>query len=71
MAHAVLVEPALELCRDIRGAVIGQQPWPVVDVHGFQTTGLERQLERVADVLSLISGLLPRHGRNPGSCYLR
>ena len=53
---SLAVEPFGQIGRDVRRAVVGQQPWPVDDRRLVEARGLQRQVQRGGDVLGL-------HGR--------
>ena len=53
MRHVLAIEPFRQICRDVAGAVIGEKPWPVDDLRLAEPRGLQGQVQRGGDILSL------------------
>src|SRR6266576_3528678 len=48
--------PFRQVVRDIRGAIVGQQPWPIEDAGLVEPCRIQRHFERGGDVLGLHRG---------------
>jgi len=46
VGHVVTLQPFRQVVRDIRGAVVGQQPWPMEDPGFVEPRGIQRHFER-------------------------
>ena len=51
MLDVLLVQPIGKIARDIRRAVVRQEPWPVNDVHLIEPGRRQRQIECGGDIL--------------------
>src|SRR5260370_38207078 len=49
VGHVVTLQPFRQVVRDIRGAVVGQQPWPMEDPGFVEPRGIQRHFERGGD----------------------
>src|SRR3981081_985116 len=51
--HILAVEPIRQVRRDVAGAVVGEQPWPVDDLCPVEPRGLQCQVQRGGDIFDL------------------
>src|SRR5215831_8426940 len=54
VGHVVALQPFRQVVRDIRGAIVGQQPWPMENA--VEPRRIQRHFERGGDVLGLHRG---------------